>query len=244
MNPFRTKIKPNFEIDWGPAEKGGKATYPQRSKEEVHLFDLKGYVNKKKEEKMSALVNQVMPGLGNKMSGRPTSPADLIKNIDAKIAELEKEEKERKAGIKEKPIAKIDPVKMPAAPRKDPKDLIKSIDAKIAELEKEEKLKDQEKPKDKESVLSNISSEDFAAKITKNVNKTVQNSDSKKETRKSDSKIVIVDDKNDTKTTIVDAKKDKNAKNDKINKSEVNNYNDDYITDDEFFDDFFADDDM
>lgn len=217
MNPFRTKIKPNFEIDWGSAEKGGTATYPQRNKEEVHLFDLKGYVNAKKEEKMSALVNQVMPGLGNKMSGRPTSPADLIKNIDAKIAELEKEERERKN--KSQAISKIDPVKMPTTSKKNPADLIKGIDAKIAELEKKENKKIS---KEKNNDLSNISSKDFADKIIKNVNKAVQKEDIKKDSTKN----IKVDKTNSNK------------------KDKTSNYNDNYVTDDEFFDDFFADDDM
>ena len=217
MNPFRTKIKPNFEIDWGSAEKGGTATYPQRNKEEVHLFDLKGYVNAKKEEKMSALVNQVMPGLGNKMSGRPTSPADLIKNIDAKIAELEKEERERKN--KFQAISKIDPVKMPTTSKKNPADLIKGIDAKIAELEKKENKKIS---KEKNNDLSNISSKDFADKIIKNVNKAVQKEDIKKDSAKN----IKVDKTNSNK------------------KDKTSNYNDNYVTDDEFFDDFFADDDM
>ena len=50
MNPFRTKIKPNFEIDWGPFEKVEKASYPNREKEAVHIFDLKAYVEYLKTE--------------------------------------------------------------------------------------------------------------------------------------------------------------------------------------------------
>ena len=224
MNPFRTKIKPNFEIDWGAAEKGGKATYPQRKKEEVHLFDLKGYVNAKKEEKMSALVNQVMPGLGNKMSGRPASPADLIKNIDAKIAELEKEELERKKNITSKPIGKIEPAKIPV-PKKDFSDLTKKVDAKIAELEKEEK-KVLDKASDKKEKLPKISSEDFAARITKNVNGSISKLEDKKS---SDGKSEVIINK---------------PKIDNDNKPNIDNYNEDFVSDDEFFDDFFADDDM
>ena len=168
MNPFRTKIKPNFERDWGPAEKGGKATYPHREKEEVHLFDLKGYVNKKKEEKMSALVNQVMPGLGNKMSSRPVSPADLIKNIDAKIAELEKEERERKAKISSK-----------SSNKSSTKEEIKSSESKDKKSSTKEDIKSIEsketksKKETKKVSTPKISSEDFAAKITNRVNKSV-----------------------------------------------------------------------
>ena len=220
MNPFRTKIKPNFEIDWGPAEKGGKATYPHREKEEVHLFDLKGYVNKKKEEKMSALVNQVMPGLGNKMSSRPVSPADLIKNIDAKIAELEKEERERKAKISSKSSNKSSTKEeIKSSESKDKKSStkedIKSSESKDKKSSTKEDIKSIEsketksKKETKKVSTPKISSEDFAAKITNRVNKSVNK---------------VVDDKK--------------------NKVKKDNINEDYVTDDEFFDDFFADDDM
>ena len=254
-NPFRTKIKPNFEIDWGPAEKGGKATYPEREKEDVHLFDLKGYVNKKKDEKMSALVNQVMPGLGNKMNKVPSNPSDLIKSIDAKIAELEKEERKRKS----KPISKvvpklpeidktnllddkktdidsklpdfIKPVKDDISKKADDKkatDLVKSIDKKILELEKKEQ-KEKTTP-----VTPNISSEDFAAKITSNVNKKID--------KNSQTVSTIVKDDKSVSNKITDNKKENVHSNKKENVPVSSDYNTNYVTDDEFFDDFFSDD--
>ena len=58
------KLTYNDKVNIYKRIKSGKATYPNREKEPVHLFDLKGYVNKKKEEKMNNLVNSVMPGLG------------------------------------------------------------------------------------------------------------------------------------------------------------------------------------
>lgn len=250
-DPFRTKLKMNWQIDWGPAEKTGKATYPEREKEAVHLFDLKGYVNKIKEEKMNNLVNSVMPGLGNKMaannSGRmPTNPADLIKNIDAKIAELEKEERDRKFS------------RPKISPPKSMDDLIKGIDAKIAELEKEEKERAEKKDSYKSKPISEvknidskiskldkeekkitdikkdaqkksgnkISSEDFAAKITNKVNKAA--ADSRRDDKLNTS--------NDIKKSS-DLLKDSNKMSD--TNSGVNN---NYITDDQFFDDFFSDD--
>ena len=105
---------------------------------------------------MSQLVNSVMPGLADKMRAPkvPTDPRDLIKSIDAKIAELEKEERERKA--KSSSIGKIEPVKMPVS-----KDLF---------TEKSQV----------QNVNSNkISSEDFATKITNKVNSSVKNSEQK-----------------------------------------------------------------
>ena len=247
-NPFRTKIKPNFEIDWGPAEKGGKATYPQREKEDVNIFDLKGFVNKKKEEKMANLVNQVMPGFGSKMGPVPASPSDLIKNIDAKIAELEKEEREKKRVSPKSPSAsKMEPKKT-SIPNVD--DLVKNIDAKIAELEKNEsKALDTKKDKPiktksevstkpfKEpdtkpvevSTKPNISSQDFAAKITESVNSSIKKDSLKNKAIKTEKiSTTKIDDKKDKKTT--------------TEKTDINDYNSNYVTDDEFFDDFFSDD--
>ena len=170
-NPFRTKIKPNFDIDWGEAEKGGKATYPSREKQTVHLFDLKAYVNKKKEERMNNLVNSVIPGLGrsNKM---PTSPQDLIKNIDAKIAELEMEEAQRKAG-KLTGTGGFGNNMMPKPRSAD--DLLKSIDAKIAELEKEA-MDDRKKSK---PVITSINPMFVGSKDSSTINKLNANVSSK-----------------------------------------------------------------
>lgn len=219
MNPFKTKIKPNFDIDWGPAEKGGKATYPQRDKEEVHLFDLKGYVNKKKEERMNNLVNQVMPGLGDKMRPGMTSPSDLIKNIDMKIAELEREERARKSGGRHKlPSADLD------------FDSKNSVNKPLMDIMKPSMVLPpipSEKPVSKPTVEKKsvskklpISSEDFAAKISDMVNNTVEKPAPKKTEKP------IISEKNNKKTEVKETR------------------NSSFVTDDEFFDDFFSDDDM
>ncbi|MBR3210269.1 MAG: type IV secretory system conjugative DNA transfer family protein [Bacilli bacterium] len=269
MNPFRTKIKPNFDIDWGPAEKGGKATYPQRTKEEVHLFDLKGFVNKKKEERMSALVNQVMPGMGNKMKANMANPSDLIKNIDMKIAELEKEEKERKARVssKKSPVMldgfdKAFPKGSPFVPSpagndslasKIEEELKKISDKKVvapsgAEVKneiKEEKNISSVKESGLRVVNKPISSEDFAAKITNMVNNSVGNSISTK-VEKPVSSVKEVE--KPTKTPVSNAKvveKPAATPASPVKEEVVHEIkNGSFVTDDEFFDDFFNDDDV
>ena len=50
LAPFKTKYTPNFKMDWG--KKYENATYPQREKAPVELFDLKTFVKKQKEAKM------------------------------------------------------------------------------------------------------------------------------------------------------------------------------------------------
>jgi len=123
--PFKTKLTPHFKMDWG--KKYEKAIYPQREKEPVELFDLKDFVKKQKQAKMSEMMSSMdipqgnfgagpvmmnpfampgqMPGLGvghNQIDTASFGPKpkestfnveDLVKKIDAKIAELEEEER-------------------------------------------------------------------------------------------------------------------------------------------------------
>ena len=135
--PFKTKLTPNFQMNWGHSFP--KANYPQRQEIPVQIFDLKTYVEKKREEKLNNLLGgagvpsaPIGGGMGNIPpvpfgGGTPTNPftakplpqapmgggmsgdkkpipprngginvEDLVKRIDAKIAELEEEEKKEK----------------------------------------------------------------------------------------------------------------------------------------------------
>ena len=125
--PFKTKLTPNFILEknnsWG--KKYEPAEYPTREKQEVHLFDIKKYVDEKSQEKFESMFGGMpgkdmppmfggLPGMKNSMPPIPpmfggdmpsmpnTKPNngpnglnidDLVKRIDAKIAELEEEEK-------------------------------------------------------------------------------------------------------------------------------------------------------
>ncbi len=117
--PFKTKLVPNFKMNWGRVYE--TATYPQRDKKEVKLFDIREFVKSKKQEKMSELLNgsnsasgvpfgmpnpfafPLMSDNSNKVSEhsmmdrKPAFNVDeLVKRIDAKIAQLEEEEKREK----------------------------------------------------------------------------------------------------------------------------------------------------
>ena len=117
--PFKTKLTPNYQMNWG--HDFPKAGYPKREKQEVQTFDIKSFVNAKREEKINKMLNENsmeegplpfggMPGMPmNPFMGmnpptppRPSQPSsfdvdDLVKRIDAKIAELEEEERQEKA---------------------------------------------------------------------------------------------------------------------------------------------------
>lgn len=124
--PFKTKLTPNFKMDWGT--NFPKADYPHRDKRPVQTFDIKGFVEKKKEEKINAMLNgngdqsggtQGIPfippmfgGMGNpNKSSQNTNNTfnmdDLVKRIDAQIAALEEEErkeKEQKKALEKSPV--------------------------------------------------------------------------------------------------------------------------------------------
>ena len=122
--PFKTKLTPNYQMNWG--HDFPKSAYPKREKQEVKTFDLKSYVNAKREEKINKMLNDTKednmmpfggmppymgPGMGPgrrddfmrpgrdlpKPSPKPNFDVDdLVKRIDAKIAELEEEERQEK----------------------------------------------------------------------------------------------------------------------------------------------------
>ena len=125
MMPFKTKMKPNWQMEneglWGV--KYPKATYPMRERHEIQLFDIKGFVQKAKEESINKMMNGDTPFMGNSpfggmpfggspmgnssfggspFGGKPSNKSnsfdvdDLVKRIDAKIAELEAEEEKEK----------------------------------------------------------------------------------------------------------------------------------------------------
>ena len=128
--PFKTKLTPNFQMNWG--HNFPKAQYPQREKTPVQIFDLKSFVNKKREEKINNMLNGDASSSGgtnippnpfggggapfnpfmqsddSKPSGGGFNVDDLVKRIDAKIAELEEEERQEKAKLEQENKAKLE----------------------------------------------------------------------------------------------------------------------------------------
>lgn len=114
MRPFKTKLKYRFKMDWGMDNQ--EAEYPVRKQQPVNIFDLKEFVEKQREQKINDMLN------GNSKDSKMSSPMgmpggfpppglfgpkedkksggfnvdDLVARIDAKIAELEEEERKEK----------------------------------------------------------------------------------------------------------------------------------------------------
>ena len=126
--PFKTKMVPAWKMDkegmWG--KNYPKASYPKREKQEIHLFDVKKVVEEKRQKKIDEMLGSDMP----KMPNMPFNPFengnpfekndsfgpnlskpnnnfdDLVKRIDAKIAELEEEERQEKLKEENKKVEK------------------------------------------------------------------------------------------------------------------------------------------
>jgi len=220
--PFKTKLTPNFKLNWG--KKYPIAKYPIRQKREVHTFDIKEFVKTQKKQKLMEMMNQnggssPMPMGANPFNQQkafptvpydekyPSNPFTSLKNpLDFN-------------GIPNNstmtngyPFPSIPPYDdynfnkpLPTSPKTqnddlgfDVDELVKKIDAKIAELEEEEK-----KNKEKLDSKSNISKQESTD---------------------------IKGPANTEKEIVSEIKEDKKE----IPKLDLNN-----DTDDDFFDDFF-----
>ena len=135
-NPFKTSFVPDFKIDWGQCT-SPKVDYPVREKKSVAIFDIREFVkeqkNKKINEMMASLGDENDMGSHSKMSSpfESSSPFpfassssmpnrqkpelsvnDLVKKIDEKLAEIEKEEQEAKKKKEQEKEAKISDAKI------------------------------------------------------------------------------------------------------------------------------------
>jgi hypothetical protein len=103
LMPFKTKLTPDFEMNWG--KKYPQAEYVSRTMQPVHVFDVKSFVEAKVKEKNAEMgfpnIDQqrpfVPPVFNQNQPEQSLDVEDLVKRIDARIAELEEEERLEKA---------------------------------------------------------------------------------------------------------------------------------------------------
>ena len=132
--PFKTKLTPHFQMDWG--KKYERATYPHRDKEPVELFDLKEFVKNLKKEKM----NEMMSGMGMPSGGNPFTQTPFGANPFGGSSPMMNP---FAMGMSEpmsnqtESLNKIDNTSRESTFNVE--DLVKKIDAKIAELEEQER---------------------------------------------------------------------------------------------------------
>ena len=116
MSPFRTKLEPDFKMNWGIERK--EEPYPTRMKQEVEIFDLKKFVMDEKNKKMANSgdfgfgspnpFKPVMGGFqpfGNLNNSNPMSTKNdfnsldidsMLKDLDEKFKELDRQEAMKK----------------------------------------------------------------------------------------------------------------------------------------------------
>ena len=231
LSPYKTKLKPNFEIDWN-IPKLEADPFVERQKRPVKVFDIKEFVKEKRKNKFMNMIESAggmadggmgipggfpsLPGMGATTSVN-TNPFGLVQPDKSSI--------NKPSPVKEESPLDVD-------------ELVKKIDAKIAELEKEEeeeRKKQEEERKNKEKEKKQAEEENI---------KEEKNDDNSSEE-------VIEEEKKDEVSNIAptiftgydDKKKEEESNSHKSMKkgepvinSEVSNYR---VTDDQFFDDFF-----
>ncbi len=165
--PFKTKITPDWKLDWGT--KYPLAKYPVRQKHEVHTFDIKEFVKNQKKKKLLEMMNAAddgdnggrsnmpfgFPPMGDRESA-PRVPDFLTRRpvMDEEKPSVPDFETFKRQLERQEELAR--PVPATPTPKKEEDDdlgfdvdeLVRKIDAKIAELEAEEKREQEEKNKE------------------------------------------------------------------------------------------------
>ena len=131
-SPFRTKLEPDFKMEWGIERR--EEEYPTRAKREVQIFDLKEFVMEQRNKKMAEEGNNFqnnnpfrpmdmgmgfspfsqgmgMPNFGSAPSRPSISDMDIdsmLKDLDEKFKELDRQEAMKKEAKEEQPVKKDD----------------------------------------------------------------------------------------------------------------------------------------
>ena len=235
MSPFKTKLEPDFKMNWGIERE--EEPYPSRNQRRVEIFDLKKFVTDEKSKKMASMadnpfnnVNPFMPRQEmNPFGGFSSTPYKnnnfgnmdidaLMKDLDNKFKELDRKEAEQKQINKNKFFDIDEEIEMPKINKsKNEQENINKIDpfASFNKFNTKPFIKDNEDKKDSFTSINDFNTNPF---IKEEISKE------KVETPKEEIKTV----NNENKPIInID--------------SESKIIDDNVISDDEFFDDFFND---
>ena len=181
--PFKTKITPDWKLDWGA--KYPLAKYPVRQKHEVHTFDIKEFVKNQKKKKLLEMMNAAdsgednggrgmpfgFPPMGDRMSSPPIpdfltrkAPNEgerpTIPDFETFKRAVENRENERPTMPAPSPVKDDDDDDLGF----DVDELVKKIDAKIAELEAEEKREKEKEEKNKKIEAEVVETKEVEAK--------------------------------------------------------------------------------
>lgn len=129
-SPFRTKLEPDFKMEWGIERK--EEDYPTRMKHEVEMFDLKKFVTEERSKRMAQNDNNFggnnpfrpvsdmpsfspfgpMPSQGIPSALGNMDIDSMLKDLDEKFKELDRQEAEKNKA-KENAFVPKDDIKLP-----------------------------------------------------------------------------------------------------------------------------------
>ena len=142
--PFKTKFTPDYKMNWGN-QAFEKAVFPTRQKKTLNVFDIKEFVKEKKKNNLFSILDE--PSSNTKRPDVPPMPFnpfglptpdnkdddfdvdELVKKIDAKIAELEAEEAKEKEEMAKK--QKEEKEQKESTPKVQPKEEVKETSNEI-----------------------------------------------------------------------------------------------------------------
>lgn len=257
--PFKTKMTYNWKMvknnSWGknyPLE-----DYPVREKKPVEVFNIKSFVDKKKEEKINKMLGEFNSSNGvsggnspfppNPFGGTPSpfgmdsSPFgpqssmfnsttstgkdsfnvdELVKRIDAKIAELEEEERREKEKLNNPQVSEVKTVIEP--------ETLKETGNTVEKVSTEPIIEN--KIVENTTRNSNLNDNLVENMPHGSIIESISQENAKKEAKTTDISV-----ENEAEISIPQSKIEKHVE--KIESADKN-----YVTDDQFFDDFFSDD--
>ena len=100
--PFKTKVIPNYKLNWGV--KYPIAKYPTRAKKEVHTFDIKEFVKSEKKKELLKMMNSSNEESSNGSSGG----FDKLPPMTSGIKPMKNREDDIPDFLKRKPIVEND----------------------------------------------------------------------------------------------------------------------------------------
>ena len=258
MSPFRTKLIPSYQIDWG--KKYPKAEFFERKTNPIALFDLREFVRVRKHDKifnqggMNPFMKPNMPGMPSGMGGfnnmpsgpNPFGPSGMSnmnqnpfgQNIPMGNDFMNKPSNEM--GMSN-PGNNIFPG-MPGGPGGvNVDDFLKKLDAQIAALEEEERQLNASKSQDKKDNVIKPMGQN--SNDDKDLIDLLDMKDDEIKVEKQPEKIERFETFNDIlKANSTEKELVENKKQERIEKLNDVVIGEDAVTDDEFFDDFFGDD--
>ena len=241
MSPFKTKLTPSFEMDWGINYE--ESVYPTRHIKNINLFDLKSFVKEQRQKKFFENMNSMQNGnnpFAQSMAGTPSgmNPFGQMSNGNGMpLGNIFENRPQNPFGNAGNGTQQNN--KMPS----ELDNLMKKIDAQIAALEEEERLEKERMSK------ANQNKEAQFKEVNKNEVKPVENNISNTITPNTLGSTVNNINQNPSSTPSMNSSQTNNQvvlnnnQNTKVNIDEDSIVVDEnVVSDDEFFDDFFGDD--